>query len=182
MASRDKKPAKPSSSRAGGIRTLSDLNRPSGPDSDSDSDDPQEYYTGGEKRVGTCKEPEKKRQVAFQGVGRTLGSSSTSAAPEPTTGSSPLNTAPNPSPGLVVDESLPSTSIQLRLADGTRMITRFNLHHTVDDIRSFINAYRPGGATNYQLQIMGFPPKLLTDPTQTIEQAGLANSVVIQKF
>lgn len=50
MASRDKKPAKPSSSRAGGIRTLSDLNRPSGPDSDSDSDDPQEYYTGGEKR------------------------------------------------------------------------------------------------------------------------------------
>ncbi|KAG8494378.1 hypothetical protein CXB51_012072 [Gossypium anomalum] len=303
MASRDKKPAKPSSSRAGGIRTLSDLNRPSGPDSDSDSDDPQEYYTGGEKsgmlvqdpskkndvdeifnqarqlgavegplehprpssstsftgtgrllsgetvpsapqqpdsiihnivfwtngftvddgplrrlddpenaaflesirksecpkelepadrrssvhvnlikREEKCPEPEKKRQVAFQGVGRTLGSSSTSAAPEPTTGSSPLNTAPNPSPGLVVDESSPSTSIQLRLADGTRMITRFNLHHTVDDIRSFINASRPGGATNYQLQIMGFPPKLLTDPTQTIEQAGLANSVVIQKF
>lgn len=51
MASRDKKPAKPSSSsRAGGIRTLSDLNRRSGPDSDSDSDSPQEYYTGGEKR------------------------------------------------------------------------------------------------------------------------------------
>ena len=50
MASRDKKPAKPSSSRAGGIRTLSDLNRHSGPDSDSDSDTPQEYYTGGEKR------------------------------------------------------------------------------------------------------------------------------------
>ena len=127
-------------------------------------------------------EPEKKRQVAFQGVGRTLGSSSTSAAPEPTISSTPLNTAPNPSPGLVLDESLPSTSIQLRLADGTRMIAHFNFHHTVDDIRSFINASRPGSATNYQLQIMGFPPKLLTDPTQTMEQAGLANSVVIQKF
>lgn len=51
MTSRDKKPAKPSSSRgAGGIRTLSDLNRRSGPDSDSDSDGPPEYYTGGEKR------------------------------------------------------------------------------------------------------------------------------------
>lgn len=49
MASRDKKPSKPSSSRPGGIRTLSDLNRPSA-DSDSDSDGPQEYYTGGEKR------------------------------------------------------------------------------------------------------------------------------------
>ncbi|KAJ1428981.1 hypothetical protein SESBI_08704 [Sesbania bispinosa] len=49
MASRDgKKTSKPSTSRAGGIRTLSDLNRPSA-DSDSDSDGPQEYYTGGEK-------------------------------------------------------------------------------------------------------------------------------------
>ena len=50
MASRDKKPSKPSTSRPGGIRTLSDLNRPSAHDSDSDSDGPQEYYTGGEKR------------------------------------------------------------------------------------------------------------------------------------
>ncbi|XVF26104.1 hypothetical protein REPUB_Repub13aG0271000 [Reevesia pubescens] len=306
MASRDKKPAKPSSSRAAGIRTLSDLNRLSGPDSDSDSDSPQEYYTGGEKSgmlvqdpsknndvdeifnqarqlgavegplehlrpsssstsfTGTgrllsgetvppsspqqpeavihnivfwtngftvddgplrrlddpenapflesirksecpkelepadrrsavhvnlikrdekCPEPEKKHQVAFQGVGRTLGSnSSTLAAPEPTISSTPVNTAPNPSPGLVVDENLPSTSVQLRLADGTRMIAHLNLHHSVDDIRSLINASRPGSATNYQLQMMGFPPKLLTDPTQTIEQAGLANSVVIQKF
>ncbi|KAK6269082.1 hypothetical protein QUC31_013242 [Theobroma cacao] len=306
MASRDKKPAKPSSSsRAGGIRTLSDLNRRSGPDSDSDSDSPQEYYTGGEKsgmlvqdpsknndvdeifnqarqlgavegplehllpssssrsftgtgrllsgetvpsapqqpesvihnivfwsngftvndgplrrlddpdnasflesirksecpkelepadrrsavhvnlirRDENCPEPEKQRHVAFQGVGRTLGSSSsTSAAPEPTISSTPLNTPPNPTPAVVVDESLPSTSIQLRLADGTRMIAQFNFHQTVDDIRAFINASRPGSAINYQLQIMGFPPKLLTDPNQTIEQAGLANSVVIQKL
>lgn len=304
MASRDKKPAKPSSSRAGGIRTLSDLNRHSGPDSDSDDDAPQEYYTGGEKsgmlvqdpskgndvdaifnqarqlgavegpldqfhpssssrsftgtgrllsgetvpsapqqpeavvhnivfwtngftvndgpvrrlddpenasflesiRKSECPkelepadrrssvhvnlirrdeqypEPEKQRHVPFQGVGRTLGSSSTPAATEPTVDSAPLNTAPTPSSGLVVDETLPSTSIQLRLADGTRMITHFNYHHTVNDIRAFINASRPGGAQNYQLQLMGFPPKVLTDPTQTIEQAGLANSVVIQKF
>lgn len=34
----------------GGIRTLADLNRQSGPGSNSDSDEPQEYYTGGEKR------------------------------------------------------------------------------------------------------------------------------------
>ncbi|XP_039070334.1 plant UBX domain-containing protein 4-like isoform X2 [Hibiscus syriacus] len=307
MASRDKNknPVKPSSSsHAGGIRTLADLNRPPAPDSDTDSDNPQEYYTGGEKsgmlvqdpsennevdeifnqarqlgaverpidqlnlsssstsftgtgrslsgetvssapqqprtvihnivfwingftvndgplrrlddpenahflesiRKSECPkeletadkrssvhvnlirrneeypEPEKKRQVAFLGVGRTLGSSSMSATPDPTVSSGPLNTAPCPSPGLVVDENLPSTSIQLRLADGTRMIARFNFCNTVEDIRSFINASGPGRATNYQLQLMGFPPKLLTDPTQTVEQAGLANSVVIQKF
>lgn len=49
MASKDKKTSKASSSRTGRIRTLSDLNRLSA-DSDSDSDGPQEYYTGGEKR------------------------------------------------------------------------------------------------------------------------------------
>ncbi|KAL6990726.1 Plant UBX domain-containing protein 4 [Sarracenia purpurea var. burkii] len=302
MASRDKKPAKPSSSRTGGIRTLSDLNRPSGYDSDSDSDSPQEYYTGGEKsgmlvqdpskgndvdaifnqarQVGAvegpienlhpssssrsftgtgrllsgetvdgtpqqpeavihnivfwrngftvndgplrrmddpenepflesirksecpielepadrrssvhvnlikrnenCPEPEK-RHIPFQGVGRTLGGSTTPAAPEPTADTS-LTAAPTPSVGLIVDENLPSTSIQLRLADGTRMIAHFNYHHTIGDIRAFIDASRPGGSRAYQLQAVGFPPKPLTDPSQTIEQAGLSNSVVIQKF
>lgn len=126
-------------------------------------------------------EPEQ-RHVPFQGVGRTLGSSSAPVAPEPAAAFTALNTAPTPSPGLVVDEMLPSTSIQLRLADGTRMIAHFNFHHTINDIRSFIDASRPGSARNYHLQLMGFPPKLLSDLDQTIEQAGLANSVVIQKF
>lgn len=84
--------------------------------------------------------------------------------------------------GLVVDDSLPSTSIQLRLADGTRMVSRFNYSHTIRDIRAFIDASRPGGDRNYQLQTMGFPPKQLNDLDETIEQAGIANSVVIQKF
>ncbi|CAA3023937.1 plant UBX domain-containing protein 4-like [Olea europaea var. sylvestris] len=304
MSSRDKKPSKSSSSRPGGIRTLSDLNRPSGHDSDSDSDGPQEYYTGGEKsgmlvqdpskgndvdaifdqarqlgavqgplenlnpssssrsftgtgrllsgetapsaapqqpesvvhsivfwrngftvndgplrslddpenapflesirksecpkelepadrrssvhvnlvrRDENCPEPEK-RQVPFQGTGRTLGSSSATENGVEATVSVPLRTAPSPSAGLVVDQSLPSTSIQLRLADGTRMVARFNYQHTIDDIRSFIDASRPGGTRTYQLQSVGFPPKVLTDPNQTIEEAGLLNSVVIQKL
>lgn len=115
--------------------------------------------------------------VAFQGVGRTLGRNADDAAPEAT--AAPTST---PSAGLVLDSTLPSTSIQLRLADGTRMVAHFNLHHTVSDIRAFINSSRPDGPRTYQLQTVGFPPKQLTDPTQTIEQAGLANSVVIQKI
>lgn len=127
-------------------------------------------------------EPEKPR-LPFQGVGRTLGGSApTQVANEPTATPTNVNSSPSPSAGLVVDESLPSTSIQLRLADGTRMVAHFNYHHTISDVRAFIDASRPGGARNYQLQLMGFPPKLLNDVAQTIEQAGLANSVVIQKF
>ncbi|KAK6149711.1 hypothetical protein DH2020_017236 [Rehmannia glutinosa] len=309
MSSRDKKTSKPSSSKTGRIRTLSDLNRPSAHDSDSDSDGPQEYYTGGEKsgmlvqdpskgndvdaifdqarqlgavrgplenlqpsassrsftgtgrtlagetvptspqqpesivhnivfwrngftvndgplrslddpenapflesirksecpkelepadrrssvhvnlirRDENCPEPEI-RLAPFQGMGRTLGSSSatdssaTDSGPESTVSAPPLHGAPSPSVGLVVDKSLPSTSIQLRLADGTRMVAHFNHHHTIGDIRSFIDASRPGGLRSYQLQTVGFPPKILTDLTQTVEQAGLLNSVVIQKL
>ncbi|TYJ26077.1 hypothetical protein E1A91_A07G094600v1 [Gossypium mustelinum] len=124
-----------------------------------------------------------RRQSVFQGVGRTLGSSSPSPTPsESTAAAGNIITAPAPSMGLVVDTSLPTTSIQLRLSDGTRMISRFNHQHTIRDIRGFIDASRPGGATNYQLQTMGFPPKQLIDLDQTIEQAGIANSVVIQKY
>lgn len=120
--------------------------------------------------------------LPFQGVGRTLGSSSNTTSMEPTVVVSSLITAPAPTAGLVVDQTLPSTSIQLRLADGTRMVSRFNYHHTIRDIRGFIDASRPGGSGAYQLQTVGFPPKQLTDLDQTIEQAGLANSVVIQKL
>ncbi|XP_054817932.1 plant UBX domain-containing protein 4-like [Prosopis cineraria] len=132
-------------------------------------------------------EPAKPRHLPFHGVGRTLGSSSSTseAAGEPiqtTVAGSTPNTAPLPSMGLVVDESQPVTSIQLRLADGTRMVSRFNHHHTIRDVRAFIDASRPGGARTYQLQTMGFPPTKLADLDQTIEQAGIANSVVIQRL
>lgn len=126
-----------------------------------------------------CFQEPETRNVPFQGVGRTLGGSSNPATSEPTA-ATPLNTAPSPSMGIVVDKSLPSTSVQLRLADGTRMVAHFNNHHTVGDIRSFINASRPGGSGAYELQT-GFPPKVLSDNSQTIKQAGLANSVIIQK-
>ncbi|KAK8476686.1 hypothetical protein V6N13_131704 [Hibiscus sabdariffa] len=125
----------------------------------------------------------KRPQSAFHGVGRTLGGSSSSpTSSEPTAAASNITTAPAPSAGLVVDSSLPTTSIQLRLSDGTRMISRFNYHHTIRDVRGFIDASRPGGARNYQLQTMGFPPKQLADLDLTVEQAGIANSVVIQKY
>ncbi|KAJ6801383.1 putative plant UBX domain-containing protein 4 [Iris pallida] len=121
--------------------------------------------------------------VAFQGVGRTLGcgSSSDSQDAAPAANAATARHSASPPTGLSVDGSLPSTSIQLRLADGTRMVARFNYQHTFGDIRAFIDSSRPGAAKTYQLQTVGFPPKQLTDATMTIEQAGLANSVVIQK-
>lgn len=81
-----------------------------------------------------------------------------------------------------VDQSQPTTSIQLRLADGTRMVCRMNLTHTIGDIRNFINASNPVNLTRLYTIGTAFPNKTLDDDTQSIKDAGLANSVILQKW
>ena len=120
------------------------------------------------------------------------------------------------------DATLPTTSIQLRLADGSRLRAEFNLSHTVGDIRRwvgggaggawcsarlrciwccalhafaltlrpchpatprrrFIRASRPDAAARPFRLATAFPPAQLDDDSATIEAAGLANSVVVQR-
>ena len=68
--------------------------------------------------------------------------------------------------------------------DGTRMVARFNPGvHTVRDIRTFINRARPSFGTqsvSYQL-VTAFPTTVLSEEGKTIEEAGLANAVILQK-
>lgn len=61
------------------------------------------------------------------------------------------------------------------------MVAKFNLTHTVADIRRFIKASRPDMQPGYGLQMAGFPPKQLTDDAQSIKYAGLEGAVIIQK-
>ncbi|KAL0741389.1 hypothetical protein Bca4012_082902 [Brassica carinata] len=112
----------------------------------------------------------------FQGVGRTLAEPD-SVPPAP---SDSLTTEATPS----IDATAPTTSIKIILADGTPIVSRFNTHNTIRDVRDFIDASTPDAASrDYQLLIMGPPPNpLTTDLDQTIEQAGISNSVLTQKF
>ncbi|KAL0864266.1 hypothetical protein Bca101_043384 [Brassica carinata] len=114
----------------------------------------------------------------FRGVGRTLAKSDT-VSTEPPASSDSLNTEPTPS----TDPTEPTTSIQIVLTDGTRIVSQFNTHHTIRDVRDFIDAATPDASRDYHLLIMGtFPPKPLTDLDQTIEQAGISNSVLTLKL
>jgi len=81
---------------------------------------------------------------------------------------------------IIVDKSLPVTSVQIRLQDGSRIIGSFNHTHQIKHIRSFINRTKPTNA-NYSL-CTAFPQQIITDENQTIANAGLLNSVVIQKI
>jgi len=81
-----------------------------------------------------------------------------------------------------VDQTLPTTSVQIRLADGTRIVCRMNLTHKVQDIRNFINASRPENLTRSYTIGTTFPNRTLDNDAQTIEAAGLVNSVVVQRW
>eukprot|EP00878_Enallax_costatus_P001620 GHUV01001771.1.p1 GENE.GHUV01001771.1~~GHUV01001771.1.p1 ORF type:complete len:283 (+),score=97.43 GHUV01001771.1:128-976(+) len=117
------------------------------------------------------------KYVAFAGSGRTLGSSSAAgASSSAAAGSSTADRGE----WKGVDESQPTTSIQLRLSDGSRMVARMNTTHTVADIRRFIRAARPDMTGGYQL-LTGFPPAPIADESHTLEAAGLLNAVINQR-
>ena len=124
----------------------------------------------------------KKVVKPFGGQGQRLGShvpgeSSSASSTAPTVAAA----AQQPAKQLVIDPNQPATSIQLRLADGTRMVIRLNMSHRVADIRGFINSSRSGeAARSYQLQTQ-FPTQVLDDG-KTLEEAKLANAVVFQKY
>ena len=139
--------------------------------------------------------PPEPKYRAFQGSGRTLGGSSSGpssdAAAAGGAGVTPGGSSSGPSSDAAaegsgagawsVDEGAPTTSVQLRLRDGSRVVGRFNLTHTVADVRAFIACASPANASGtYSLQLSGFPPKRLEDEAQAVG-AGLANSVIIQR-
>jgi UBX domain-containing protein 1 len=124
-----------------------------------------------DKRNEEFKEPPKTLK-AFSGEGYSLSSTTTTTSTTPV--AKPASSGP-----VVVNPSLPTTTIQIRLADGQKLIGTFNHSHTIQDIRSFIENSHP---SNFAYDLMtSFPQKLLGNETQTVSEAGLLNSVVIQK-
>ncbi|KAG8853057.1 hypothetical protein FRB96_008435 [Tulasnella sp. 330] len=140
-----------------------------------------------------------KRFSAFEGGGNRLGStvpghvatSSITPAPSSSSSSQPPGAFPSSSsaanraavvPKFEVDTNAPTTSVQIRLADGTRLVSRMNHTHTVGDIRGFINASRPGQVNTPYTIGTTFPNRILDDDTATIQGAGLLNSVVVQRL
>lgn len=130
----------------------------------------------------------KKKHAPFSGQGNRLGSptpgeSSGSAAPVTPAVPTPTPTTKTQATATVeVNPTVPVTTLQIRLGDGTRLISRFNHTHTIGDVYGFVNsASLESRNRNYVLQTT-FPNKELSDHGQTIKDAGLVNAVVVQKW
>ena len=133
------------------------------------------------KRVHEAYEaPPAPKHTAFSGEKKTLRSE---ASPEVVAAAAAASSASaSAAPGFKpVDPDRPTTSLQIRLADGTRMVARFNLDHTVSDVRAFVNQSRPGPPPSYVLMML-MPRTIFTDESQTLDAAGLVNAVVIQSL
>ncbi|KAJ1969804.1 protein phosphatase regulator [Dispira parvispora] len=118
--------------------------------------------------------PERK---PFGGQGQRLGSVATSSVQtQTTTTSAARGNTPT------VDPNQPTTSVQIRLADGSRVVAKLNHSHTIADLRQFILAQRPADATRPFILQTNFPTKILADESQTLQESNLLNAVVVQKY
>ncbi|XP_037058327.1 UBX domain-containing protein 2B isoform X1 [Peromyscus leucopus] len=120
------------------------------------------------------------RFKAFSGEGQKLGSLtpeivSTPSSPEEED-KSILNAA------VLIDDSVPTTKIQIRLADGSRLIQRFNSTHRILDVRDFIIQSRPEFSTTDFILVTSFPSKELTDESLTLQEADILNTVILQQL
>ncbi|KAJ8378209.1 hypothetical protein AAFF_G00244970 [Aldrovandia affinis] len=121
---------------------------------------------------------------AFAGEGQKLGS----ATPELVSGASlvegqqvPAVSEAQASSSVTLDTAQPVTSIQIRLADGGRLVQKFNHSHRVSDVRRFVEGARPLMAAAEFVLMTTFPNKELTDETQTLQEANLLNAVIVQR-
>ncbi|XP_017049938.1 NSFL1 cofactor p47 [Drosophila ficusphila] len=132
-----------------------------------------------------------KRQAApqtFKGSGQKLGSpvaNVVTEAPAASAAVSPAEAANQEASArdaINLNSEAPSTTLQIRLADGSRLAAQFNLTHTVSDIRRFIQTARPQYSASNFVLVSSFPTRELSDDNSTIEKAGLKNAALMQRL
>ncbi|XP_077267520.1 NSFL1 cofactor p47 isoform X1 [Temnothorax americanus] len=127
--------------------------------------------------------PSKTKVKAFSGKGHMLGSPSP-ATVGMTVATDPADQAANEAQAkkdLELDASKPTTTLQIRLADGSVVKAQFNLSHTVADLRRYVITMRPQYALRDFSLLTVYPTKELAED-KTIEEAGLQNSAIMQRL
>lgn len=134
----------------------------------------------------------KKKYKPFSGGGQRLGSPTPGFTGIGSSGDNALATAvPSASSeeasskyAVEINEAEPTISVQIRLGDGTRLVSRFNPTHTVGDIYSFVGAASPASSAQSWTLMTTFPSKELDN--RSLRLADLAEfkrgGVVVQKW
>lgn len=142
-----------------------------------------------EQHEGNYVQP-KKKYTPFGSGGQRLGSPTPGVIMDNTTSASapaaahPVESTGAAQPKVDINESEPTVQLQIRLVDGTRLVSQFNTSHTIGDIYNFINASNGQTAARGWVLMTTFPSKELRDKSQTL--GGLSEfkrgGVVVQKW
>lgn len=133
----------------------------------------------------------KKKYVPFSGGGQRLGSptpgpgASSEANARPVAMDSSSNPPGESAPSeFEVNELEPTISLQIRLGDGTRLISRFNVTHTIGDVYSFVSASNPLSQGRAWVLMTTFPSKELQDKAQVLGDLAefKRGGVIVQKW
>ncbi|XP_061908584.1 NSFL1 cofactor p47 [Entelurus aequoreus] len=119
---------------------------------------------------------------AFGGEGQKLGCATPHLVAAPASQLDQAADEAQANAGVNLDTSQPVTSIQIRLADGGRLVQKFNHTHRVSDLRQFLVAARPAMAAREFVLMTTFPSKELSDESETLQQANLLNAVIVQRL
>ncbi|XP_030200672.1 UBX domain-containing protein 2A isoform X2 [Gadus morhua] len=121
--------------------------------------------------------PRKKAFHAFSGHGYRLGS----VAPRVVARSPSVHEEGEspPIPMVTLDHALPVTSLQIWLADGRRLVQRFNLSHRVSDVHDFVS--RCQRTCPPFVLTTSLPSRVLCEGGLSLEEADLAHAVIVQR-
>ncbi|XP_067338914.1 UBX domain-containing protein 2A isoform X2 [Channa argus] len=84
-----------------------------------------------------------------------------------------------PIPMVTLDHTLPVTSLQIWLADGRRLVQRFNLSHRITDVQDFVT--RCQRSCPPFVLTTSLPFRELSNKELSLEEADLANAVIVQR-
>lgn len=119
------------------------------------------------------KAPPKPKYVAFSGGGMSLGGGERVTI-DP---SAPVQEVTY---NFVLDESAKMTKLQLNFHDGSKIAQKFNLTHTVQDIRMFMESQKPMPfGTTFELRT-AYDKTLLDNPSLTIADGKLKGESLMQ--
>ncbi|KAL3892744.1 MAG: hypothetical protein SGPRY_014829 [Prymnesium sp.] len=90
----------------------------------------------------------------------------------------------SPQLSLQVDESAPTTVVQVRLTGLAPVVFRLNASHTVADLKALIESKlsEAGEPPRAYTISSGFPPKRLSADDMTLEAAGLLSAAVTHRW
>lgn len=123
-----------------------------------------------DKRKENYEPPPPPKYVAFSGEGKSAGGPSSQAL-------QPVNAE---SAEIRVDSSKPTTNVQIRFHNGQRKTITVNLDTQVAELYDYVMMAAPVDGS-FEL-VSGFPPQPLNNPGQTVDEAGVSGSAVIQKL